>query len=145
MKLKNILFIFLVVLISGCASGPKYTTVHSSIPALEFGKGRIYFYRSANMFGAGIQPTVILNSEEVGDATPGGFFFVDREPGDYEVVLTTEVEKELTFQLDEGEEQYVRMTVGLGAIVYRVYPELVEEDRALEEMKGLSYTGSAMN
>ena len=55
--------------------------------------------------------------------------------------MSTETAKKLTFQLDKGEEKYVRMTVGMGLIVYRVYPELVDEGRALDEMKGLSYIG----
>ena len=57
------------------------------------------------------------------------------------MVLSTEVEKKLTFQLDKGEEQYVRMTAGMGVIVARVYPELVEQGKALEEMSGLNYIG----
>ena len=142
MKLKILILILFAVLITGCvATGPKYKEVQSTIPAIESGKGRIYFYRSASMFGAGIQPTVNLNGKKVGDSKPGGFFYVDRATGDYEVVLSTEVDKKLTFQLDKGEEQYVRMTVGMGVIVGRVYPELVDKGKALEEMSGLNYTG----
>ncbi|WXG52724.1 MAG: DUF2846 domain-containing protein [Candidatus Sedimenticola sp. (ex Thyasira tokunagai)] len=144
MILKKIFLLLLVVTVSGCASGPKYTEVESSIPTVEPGKGRIYFYRSATMMGSGIQPEVNLNSEKVGDSQPGGFFFVDRGPGDYEVVLSTEVDKKLTFELDNGEENYVRMTVGLGVLVYRVYPELVNQTQALSEIQGLSYTGAPL-
>ena len=57
------------------------------------------------MFGSGIQSTVRLNGETVGEFKPGGFVFLVREPGDYEVDLSTKVERKLTFQLDMGEEQ----------------------------------------
>ena len=142
MILKKIILILFVILLTGCmATGPKYKEVQTSIPAIESGKGRIYFYRPANFMGGGIRPSVNLNGKEVGKSTPGGFFYIDRATGDYEVVLSTEVDKKLTFQLDKGEEQYVRMTAGMGVIVARVYPELVEQGKALEEMSGLNYIG----
>jgi Protein of unknown function (DUF2846) len=129
------------LLATGCASGPKYSAVEKNIPTLASGKGRIYFYRSGSMFGSGIQPSVKLNGEKVGDSKPGGFFYIDRAPGDYEVMLSTEVDRKLTFTLDAGEERYVRMSVSLGVLVYRVYPELVDKSTGVTEMRELSYTG----
>ncbi|MBI2508706.1 MAG: DUF2846 domain-containing protein, partial [Betaproteobacteria bacterium] len=89
-----------------------------------------------------IQPSVMLNGQQVGDSKPGGFFFVDRDPGNYEVLLSTEVERKLTFTLAGGQEQYVKMTVTLGVIVYRVFPELVDAATAKADMQDLSYTGT---
>ena len=134
----------ITLLLAACASGPKYKEVQSAIPALAPDQGRIYFYRSANIFGSGIQPSVVLGGEKVGDATPGGFFFLDRKPGNYEVVLSTEVDRKLTFTLAKGQEQYVRMSVTLGVIVYRVYPELVDAATGKSEIQDLSYTGDAV-
>jgi len=128
-------------LLTGCATGPKYEEVRGGFPTVPADQGRIYFFRSSNPFGSGIQPSVMLNGEKVGDPQPGGFFFVDRAPGNCEVNLTTEVDKKLTFTLEPRQEQYVRMSVGLGVIVYRVYPELVDKKTGEEELKGLSYTG----
>ncbi len=128
-------------LLTGCATGPKYEEVRGGFATLAAEQGRIYFFRSSNPFGSGIQPSVMLNGEKVGDSKPGGFFFVNRTPGNYEVNLTTEVDKKLTFTLEPRQEQYVRMSVGLGVIVYRVYPELVDKKTGEEDLKGLSYTG----
>lgn len=72
------------VLITSCASGPKYSEIESTISTLNPEQGRIYFYRSANYFGAGIQPSVMLNDKDAGNSKPGGFFFIDTIPGDYE-------------------------------------------------------------
>ena len=132
----------IALLLAACATGPKYAEVKSAIPPLATDQGRIYFYRSGNMFGAGIQPVVMLNGEKVGDSVPGGFFFLDRKPGNYEVLLSTEVERKLTFTLVSGQEQYVRMSVTLGVIVYRVYPELVDAAHGISEIKDLSYIGN---
>lgn len=91
----------LFVVLSGCATGPKYTEVASSFDALEPGKGRIFIYRPSS-FGAAIQPKVRLDGEVVGKAKPHGFFFVDHAPGEYEIVTSTEVERSLSLTLDEG-------------------------------------------
>lgn len=137
----RLLLVLIALLLAACASGPRYTDVASKFPTLAADHGRIWFYRSGTMFGAGIQPDVMLNGARVGDSTPGGFFFIDRPAGNFEVLLSTEVERKVTFTLAPKEERYVRMTVGLGVIVYRVYPELVDPAEALKEIVELSYTG----
>ena len=141
---RSIITAVIAFALSACATGPKYAEVQSSIPALDPAKGRIYFYRSGNPFGSGIQPSVMLNGGKVGDSVPGGFFFVDRDPGNHEVLLSTEVDRKLTFTLAKGQEQYVRMSVTLGVIVYRVFPELVDAAAAREEIRDLSYIGEVL-
>ena len=131
-----------LALLSACASGPKYSEVASTFPQLAAHQGRIWFYRSGTMFGAGIQPDVMLNGAKVGDSVPGGFFYVDRAPGNYEVLLATEVERKVTFTLEPRQERYIRMTVGLGVIVYRVFPELVDPAAGRAEIIEASYVGA---
>lgn len=135
-----ILIIYSVL--AGCtATGTKYTEMDSSLPSIESGMGRIFFYRPGKFWGGGIRPKVWLNGEVIGESTPGGFFYVDNKPGDYQVSLTSEVEKSLTFTLDEGQTRYVRLSVGMGVLVYRVYPELKDESEALPELETMSYIG----
>jgi len=134
--------VLLTLALSACATGPKYSEIKTSFQNLAPDKGRVFFYRSFNPFGSAIQPSVLLDNEKVGDSVPGGFFFVDRQPGDCQVILSTEVDRKLTFTLDKGQERYVRMSVGLGVIIYRVYPELVDKATAESEMQGLSFTGT---
>lgn len=131
----------LLTVLSGCATGPKYTEVASSFDTLESGKGRIFIYRPSS-FGAAIQPKVRLDGEVVGKAKPKGFFFIDRAPGEYEIATSTEVERSLSLTLDEGETRYVRLSVSMGFMVGHVYPELVEPSEAQEEIKALSYIDS---
>lgn len=133
------------ILLSACASGPKLAEMQSSIPALKSDQGRIYFFRSSNMIGAGIQPNVMLNGEVVGVSKPGGFFFVDHAPGAKQVTTTSEVEKKLTFNLNAGEIRYVKTSVGLGMIVYRVYPELVDKAVGEKDVAELSYIGKPLS
>jgi hypothetical protein len=139
--IRSLLAVLALALLSACASGPKFGEVEKTFPQVAAGQGRIWFYRSGIMWGAGIQPSVNLNGVQVGDSVPGGFFYVDRPAGNYEVLLSTEVDRKLTFTLEPLQERYIRMTVGLGAIIYRVYPELIDPAEARKEIVELSYTG----
>lgn len=134
--------IALAIVLTGCAAGVKHKDMAASIPALQQDQGRIYFYRSASMVGAAVQPAIKLNSQEVGESKPGGFFYVDAKPGNQEVMCSTEVDKKLTFTLDKGETKYVKTSVTFGVMVGRVIPELAAADEALKELPELGYTGT---
>lgn len=127
-----------MLLLAGCASGPKYAEVASTIPTLTSSEGRIYFYRPS-AFGAAVQPDIKLNGQKVGTAKPHGFYFVDRAPGDYEVTAATETEKKLTFTLEARQERYVRLKIQVGVFVGRIVPELVDKAEAEAELMGLSF------
>jgi len=129
-------------LLAGCASGVKHSEMAASLPSVKAGEGRIYFMRSASMFGAAIQPDIRLNNEVVGESKPGGFFFVDRPAGKYIASASTETEKTLSFVLDAGETKYVRSSPSLGLMVGRVVLELETPEKAKEELSSLSYTGT---
>lgn len=128
------------VLLSGCASGPKFGAVKSTIPILAADKGRIYFYRTTAL-GAALNPDVKLNGEVVGTAQAKGFFYTDRPAGNYEVETSTEVSRRLTLQLEQGQTRYVRFNVSMGFWVGHVYPELIENTAGETEIQKCSYTG----
>lgn len=136
------LILVMSVAIAGCASGPKFSEVKGALPSLAADQGRIYYYRSGTLVGAAIQPSVTLNGEKVGDSVPGGFFFTDRLPGNYEVAMSTEVERKATFTLDQGQIRYIRMSIGFGIIAGRVHPELVDAAQGESEMLDTSYIGT---
>jgi hypothetical protein len=133
---------FVALVASGCASGPQYKDVASSIPTLKEAQGRIYFYRSGSMFGAALQPTISLNGSAVGKSQPGGFFFVDEPAGQYIVSTTTETEKTVSFKLDAGETKYIKTSVGFGLLVGRIIPTLESADEAAKSLEDLHYTGA---
>lgn len=142
MRFIQMLVLSLAVVLTGCASGVKHKDMQSSIPALQSDKGRVYFYRSASMFGAAIQPNILLDGKVVGESKPGGFFFVDSNAGNHEVSTSTEVEKKLTFTLDKGEVKYVKTSVSFGVLAGRIIPELVSAAEAEKELSDLSFTGT---
>jgi hypothetical protein len=140
MTIRRALFgaVLLVLFLSGCATGPKYTEVLSTIPSLASSQGRIYFYRPSAL-GAAVQPDINLNGQKVGTAKPHGFYFVDRAPGNYEVTAATETEKRLTFTLEPRQERYVRLKIQMGLFVGRIVPELIDKAEAEGELKELSF------
>lgn len=138
----TLLLILGFCLISGCASsGPKFTEISQLISEPNPGWGRIYFYRERSILGAAIQPDIRVNIETVGSSTPGGFFFIDRQPGTYTVSMTTEVENKIELSLESGQILFVKTYVGMGLIAGRAYPEQVDRNEALIAMSDLYYTG----
>lgn len=133
--------IVVMLLLTACASGPKFNTVESQLSAPAPGKARIFFYRPSALGGA-IQPEVRLNGTVVGKAEPHGVFFADADPGNVEVITGSEVDRKLTFTVAPGETRYVKLAVGLGVIVYRIYPELVDTEQARKDIAELSFTGA---
>ena len=127
--------------LSACASGMKFTEMNPSTAPKDQDTGRIFFYRTT-VLGAALQPDIRLNGTKVGDAIAQGFFYVDRPPGNYEVVTSTEVDRKVTFVLDKGQTRFVRFSVSMGFFVGHVYGELVDSAVGLEEIKECKYTGA---
>ena len=140
MKKYLLVFAFLtsLVLLQGCASGPAYSEMANTIPALPADKGRIYLFRPS-AFGAAIQPAIRLDGVEVGTAKSHGFIYVDAAPGSHFIETTTEVSRRLTFTLDKGQTRYVRLAVSMGFAVGHVYPELVEDAVGIKEVAECKY------
>jgi hypothetical protein len=103
--------------LAGCASGKSYQEMASSIAPAPRTQGRIYFVRPADYVGAAIQPDIRLNDEVVGKSIPGGFFYVDRPPGDYKVSMFTEVENSVNFRLSAGETKYIEAHPSVGILI----------------------------
>lgn len=141
MRLKNILLPVLSLFLVACATGPKYSDMAPGFDNLDKSQGRIYVYRPSSM-GAAVRPNVKLNGEVIGEAISHGFFFVDRAPGEYTIMTSTEVDRSLSFTLEEGQTRYVRLSISIGFFVGHVYPELVDSSVGKKEIEDLSYTGT---
>jgi len=140
MRIWRVLTICAAVALAGCASssGAKFTDANAVAPRLTPDKGRIYFYRSGSIAGVAIQPEIRINNEPVGQAVPGGFFFVDRPRGSYEASTTTEVETKLAFPLTGGETKYIRVSITPGFFAGHMQFELVNKSVAEAELASLN-------
>ena len=140
MRLHKTLLILLAALVAGCALGPEYKDIESDIAPIEAGKGRIYIYRPQLSFL--YVGSVSLNGEEMRVPSAGGFVFVDRAPGEYEVVVDSVTTENARFQLQADQERFIRITVDAGGyFLYTISPQLTDRGRAREEMQELNYVG----
>jgi len=129
-----LLALALLLLLPGCASGPRFAEVRETVPPLAPGNGRIYFYRTTTL-GAAVQPPVKLDGTKVGIAKPRGLFFVDRPPGNYQIETSTEVSRRLSLTLEDQQTRYVRLKMTMGFAVGHVSPELVEPEVGESEIQ----------
>jgi hypothetical protein len=136
----TLLFVVIIFLGACATSGPKFSEYRTQIQPANPELGRIFFYRTS-VLGAALRPNVVLNNETVGEAIARGFFYVDRAPGEYIVVTSTEVNRKASFTLERGQNRYIRFGVSMGFFVGHVYPELVDEQVALSEISDCSLTG----
>ena len=142
MKITARYLISVVILLctAGCASGPTYEEYSSTIePPLPL-DGRIYIYRT-NAFGAAVQPTVMVNGENVGKANLKSFLYIDRLAGKYDISTSIKAERSLSLILQEGEVKYVRIDVKLGVFGGHIELVLVDKTVGEQELKSLNYTG----
>lgn len=136
-----VLLLIVTVSLASCAtSGPKFIEYQTEMASSNPELGRIYFYRTSAL-GVALRPDVLLNGEKVGEAIAEGFFYVDRPPGEYVVVTSTEVTRKASFILEKGQTRYIKFSVSMGFFVGHVYGELVDESVALSEIKDCRYTG----
>ena len=134
MKKSIVAILAAVAILAGCATGPVYTEMKSTIPALAADKGRVYFYRPSTV-GAAMTPTVTLNGKSVGTSKSHGFFYVDVAPGDYKVTIDSDA----TFTLAAQETKYIREVVQFG-FTYHIAPVLVTSDIAAPELEDMHYS-----
>jgi len=73
-----------------------------------------------------------------------GFFYVDRDPGQYTAVTATEVTRKASFVLEKGQTRYIKFGVSMGFFVGHVYPELVDEQVGQSEIVECKYAGQAI-
>jgi hypothetical protein len=140
-KTLSLLFIAgCAALMTGCASGPRYSALHSTEAPLAAGNGRIYLYRTA-VLGAAVQPDVKVNDQVIGSAVPGGYFFIDRPAGNYQISTSTEVKRTLSLTLDPAQERYVRLNISMGFFVGHVWPELIDNQVAEKEINNCHFLG----
>jgi uncharacterized caspase-like protein len=105
---------------------------------------RIYFYRNPLAGYSGVQPDLKLNGQPVGQApASGAYFFVDRPPGAYEVVLSQFVDHKAAFQLEAGKPAYVRISFKFMPFVGSyLAPDYVDAVNGAKEMSGLKVNGA---
>ena len=136
LKSTKIKFILpLLFLITSCATGQLYQDV--TFKDLSSADGRIYFYRNkAGGFGSGIRPPINIDGITVGRAISGGFFYVDRPQGMYNISVKSDLqERVVTIDLKRGQTYYVQLQTRMGLVTGRIIPEVVDSSKGQQEIQ----------
>jgi hypothetical protein len=137
-----VLLVLALSLLASCATtGLKFVEYKTVMASPNSDLVRIFFYRTTTL-GAALRPDMLLNGEKVGEAIARGFFYVDRPPGEYVAVTSTEVTRKVSFVLEKDQTRYIKFSVSMGFFVGHVYGELVDESVALREINDCRYTGA---
>ena len=124
MKHKILILLFAIGSLVGCASGPShdpsfldsigptFTQYSADIPGISAGSGRIYIYHYLDydwLLSNERVASVRINNKFVATSYNGGFFFVDRPAGSYEVKISGGKLRKLQINLQSGEEKYINL------------------------------------
>ena len=133
--IKRLILLPLLFLLASCATGQLYQDV--VIKDVSDNEGRIYFYRNkAAGFGSGIRPPINVDGVTVGRAISGGFFYIDRPQGAYNISVKSDLqEKVITINLNQGETYYVQLKTRMGLMTGRILPELVDSSKGQLEIQ----------
>ena len=107
------------------------------IPEVEEGKGLVVFYRSKKFSGSAIKFTVKDNRGEYGQLTNGSIIYVTVEPGSNTFWSQVISSDSIIIEAEEGKIYYVKGTTKMGVVAGRPKFNLVEESKALKEIKKL--------
>ena len=127
----------------GCATlGPKYATVKNDIAHLPKEKGRIVFYRPSGLYGAAMQPDILLDSKKVGVSRPGSIFYVDVNPGKHQVKIPAILypgETIVDIEISKNKTVYIKNYMGGSAFGGRTNVEVVTSEQAMTEINELEF------
>jgi len=105
-----------LALATGCSHGPSYERFLASTAPPRPGYARILVYTPQRSDVVGYSPEVTVNGEPSGLSRAGSFFYVDREPGVYQVDVAAK--RSLSAFGNQGESTPARVVLGLGRTAY---------------------------
>jgi hypothetical protein len=142
-KLRTIHIVVAGLLLGACSSQMSYSEMQALMPPQPAEKGRIYFYRESAFLGNLITPDILVNGETVGTSTPGTFFYVDLEPGDYQLSCGVGERNHTKVTLAAGQDVYARTKVDSSSIVKsNMVTELIDVPSAVMVIHDLKFASS---
>ena len=82
---------FWLALAAACSRGPTWDEFRRRDAGPRPGYARIFVYTPLRAEALTFRPDVTLDGQPVGTSSPGTFFYVDREPGIYELTVPPKV------------------------------------------------------
>lgn len=140
MTIKKIFIFSFVFLLSGCASGTKFSELPIDQTQMDSGQAQMVFYRT-QILGAAVQPTIYVDGQPTGKCTSKGVFLVDVVPGTHHVIASTETDSNVHVDVEPSNRTYIRCSIGIGLFIGRPKLEVVSGSTGKSESDTLSFTG----
>ena len=101
----------------------------------EEGKAAVVFYRTKKMTGSALRFNVQDSERTYGELRNGDVIQISVDPGEHTFYSKIFREDAITLNTEAGKTYYVKATVRVGYYAGRPKFELVDEKRALKDMK----------
>lgn len=127
-------------LLCACTPAASYKEISPQIPPLPLTQSRVYIYRVADK-DADLTSAVSIDGLLAGIVKPSSFFFIDRDPGSYQLTTGEDAGQSLTLQLGVGQTRYVRLDSKVGLAGDYFVPVMSNEIDGSVEVLQLQYVG----
>ncbi len=134
------LLLALNALLCACTPAASYKEISPQIPPLPLTQSRVYVYRVADK-DADLALAVSIDGLLAGVVKPSSFFFIDREPGSYQLTTGEDPGQSLSLQLSAGQTRYVRLDSRVGLAGDYFVPVMSNEIDGAVEVLPLQYVG----
>lgn len=134
-------FVFLVMLISGCAAGGSaFTGVQK---ASNPGVGVVYFYRPKVYTGSAIKVQLADNGKDIDRLQNGQFIRYEATPGKHEFRTDTmAIDKPVEIDIEAGKNYFIRAGVRQGLWTGTWFLTRVFDSEAISELQTCCKSGS---
>jgi hypothetical protein len=138
---RNFSILFIGLLLGACASHMTYSEMTIMMPPQPVDKARIFFYRKDSLVGNLVTPDILIDGKQAGVSNPDTFFYVDTDPGDYEVMCGNGEHNTIHVTVAAGDRAYVRTSVGKSIVKSTMVTERVPLEEAVPEIHELKFAG----
>jgi len=141
--MKYIFSIFLLLLLTACASTPMYTA--SKKPGT--GQALVYIYWLPETTSATFSPNIVVNDNQTQNISNGTYLFSYLQAGQYKIGLKFGLKKLLgTFKFESGKTYFIKVTsgirpIGLPYTLMNFRMRTVDSDTGSQEIKATRLAG----
>lgn len=114
---KNVFLFLVVIVLSGCASGPKYVKP-KPLDSSNSDMARVFFYRLNSIVGAAWGTTFLINKTKAMSIRSGGYSYMLVEPGIHRMHLSAvgDLNLSITTELEPGKDYFFRYSLSGGGL-----------------------------
>lgn len=135
-----LVLISLAIVLSGCASGPKFQQYSEQLSPLSDDQTRVFIYRPGSG-ASSVNPGIKIDGKTVGQVPAKSFIVANIKPGGRLFTTTANPRVVQSIYVKKGAETYIRLTAKKGFTVNEVKASMVKSEIARSEIAETTYAG----